>query len=157
MARYRRYRRRSSSETRALVVIAALGAALASGSARTATAQHSPPPQATLTTATSGGTLDCAGLEQLWIQAGGSPSAATLAASVAMAESGGQQSPPSNAGSNYNGMTDVGYWQINSGIFPSLATTDPIGNARAAIQISHDGTDFSPWVTYQTGTYQGKC
>jgi hypothetical protein len=80
-----------------------------------------------------------------------------MAAEIAMAESGGQQNPPSNAGSNTNGMTDVGLWQINSGYWPSLATTDPLGNAKAAVLISRDGTDFSPWVTYQTGAYQGKC
>ena len=103
------------------------------------------------------GTLDCAQLEQLWEAAGGSPSTAFLAAEVAMAESGGQQNPPSNASQNYNGKTDVGYFQINSGIYPSLATTDPIGNAKAAIIISKDGTYWSPWVTYQQGLEVGKC
>jgi hypothetical protein len=103
------------------------------------------------------GTLSCSGLERLWEKAGGAPSAAHMAASIAMAESGGQQDPPSNAGMNSNGMTDVGYWQINSGFHPSLATADPIGNAKAAIQLSNDGQDWSPWVTYTTGAYQGKC
>ena len=30
-------------------------------------------------------------------------------------------------------------------------------NARAAVQISRDGTDWTPWTTYQTGAYAGPC
>lgn len=103
------------------------------------------------------GTLNCSQLERLWEKAGGSPSTARMAAAIAMAESGGQQDPPSNASSNYNGKSDIGYWQINSGIYPGLATTNPIGNARAAIQISQDGTNWSPWVTYQNNAEAGLC
>jgi hypothetical protein len=97
-----------------------------------------------------GGTLGCSGLEQLWEQAGGSQGAAVTAASVAMAESSGQQYAASPT-------SDVGYWQINAPVWGSLATTDPLGNARAAVRISHDGSDWSPWVTYQTGAYAGRC
>jgi LysM repeat protein len=101
--------------------------------------------------ATLSGTLGCSGLEQLWDQAGGNPADATLAAGIAMAESSGQQDASSPAG-------DVGYWQINEPIWGSaLATSDPMGNAKAAIQISNDGTNWGPWVTYQTGAYQGQC
>lgn len=97
------------------------------------------------------GTLSCAGLETLWEDAGGPPSAAVLAASVAMAESGGNQYAYSPAG-------DVGYWQINAPIWGTgLATTDPLGNARAAVQISHDGTDWNPWTTYDQGLEAGRC
>lgn len=103
------------------------------------------------------GTLNCNQLEALWVKAGGSRSTARMAAAIAMAESSGRQNPPSNASSNYNGKSDIGYWQINSGIHPGLATSDPIGNARAAIRISHDGTDWSQWVTYQNGAQIGLC
>lgn len=103
------------------------------------------------------GTLDCSQLEQLWESAGGSPSEAFLAAEVAMAESTGRQYTPSNAALNSNGMTDVGYWQINSGFYPSLATTDPYGNARAAVIVSKDGTNWTPWVTYDKGAEVGQC
>ena len=100
-----------------------------------------------------GGTLSCAGLERLWEAAGGSPSAAFTAAEVAMAESSGN----TNA-SNYNtnGTVDRGAWQINS-IWGSESTYDPMANARAAVQISHDGTDWTPWATYNSNAYQGKC
>jgi hypothetical protein len=100
--------------------------------------------------AAAGGTLGCSGLERLWEQAGGSPAAAVTAASVAMAESGGNQYAESPAG-------DVGYWQINAPIWGRLATTSPEGNARAAVEISRDGTDWTPWVTYDTGAWQGRC
>ncbi len=108
---------------------------------------------ATLTAIVHGGTLGCSGLEQLWEQEGGSPGEAALAASVAMAESGGD---PNATDNNSNGTTDRGYWQINS-IWGGLSTYDPAGNARAAIQISHDGTDWSPWVTFNSGAYAGRC
>jgi hypothetical protein len=100
-----------------------------------------------------GGTLGCAGLERLWISEGGSRSAAFTAAEIAMAESSGQQYATMH---NTNGTTDRGYFQINS-IWGALSTYDAAGNARAAIRISHDGTDWSPWVTYDRNLYQGKC
>ena len=103
--------------------------------------------------APGGGTLSCHGLESLWESAGGSSGAAFTAAEVAMAESGGRQYATDN---NSNGSTDRGYWQINS-IHGSLSTYGAYANARAAVQISSNGTDWSPWVTYNTGAYQGKC
>jgi hypothetical protein len=100
-----------------------------------------------------GGTLNCAGLERLWESAGGSPGAAFTAAEIAMAESGGQQYATDNDG---NGTVDRGYFQINS-IWGSESTYDPAGNARAAVRISRDGSDWTPWVTWNSGAYQGKC
>jgi hypothetical protein len=99
------------------------------------------------------GTLDCYQLEQLWDAAGGNPSAAFMAAEVATAESAGQQYATLVDG---NGTTDRGYFQINS-IWGALSTYDPLSNAKAAVEISHDGTNFGPWTTYQTGAYQGRC
>jgi hypothetical protein len=103
--------------------------------------------------AASGPGLSCQGLEALWTSAGGSSAAALVAAEIARAESGGRQyatDPDSN------GTTDRGYWQINS-VHGALSTYDPAGNARAAVQLSSDGADWAPWVTYQTGAYQGQC
>ena len=104
-------------------------------------------------TAGSGGTLSCSGLEGLWESAGGSPGTAFMAAEIATAESSGRQYATDDDG---DGSVDRGYWQINS-IHGALSTYDPAGNARAAVQISDDGTNWSPWVTYQTGAYQGQC
>jgi LysM repeat protein len=95
------------------------------------------------------GTLGCGGLEQLWVNAGGAPSAEVVAASVAMAESGGQQYATGPNG-------ERGYWQINP-VNGSLSTYDPYGNARAAVILSHDGTDWSAWTTYTSGAYAGRC
>ena len=103
--------------------------------------------------AAAAGTLSCSGLEALWESAGGSPGAAFMAAEIARAESSGRQHATDDDG---NGTVDRGYWQVNS-IHGALSTYDPAGNARAAVQISDDGTNWSPWVTYQTDAYQGQC
>jgi LysM repeat protein len=104
----------------------------------------------TLTSATvPSGTLGCTGLEQLWEDAGGSQGEAFIAAEIAMAESGGNQYALSPT-------DDYGYWQINAS-HGSLATFNAYGNARAAIIISDDGTDWDPWTTYVTGAYEGQC
>lgn len=110
---------------------------------------HDAPAQPSQPRYEAGGTLGCTGLENLWESAGGSYSAAFMAAEIAMAESGGNQYAlsPTN---------DYGYWQIN-GSHGSLATFNAYGNARAAILISNDGTNWSPWTTYETGAYIGRC
>lgn len=96
------------------------------------------------------GNLSCSGLEQLWVYNGGRIAAKFIAAEIAMAESGGRQfalSPTS----------DYGYWQINVSHGPDMASFDPNTNARAAIEISDDGTNWEPWTTYRTGAYEGQC
>ena len=108
---------------------------------------------AAMSAAGGGGTLSCSGLEALWESAGGSPGAAFMAAEIARAESSGRQYATDADG---NGSVDRGYWQVNS-IHGALSTYDPAGNARAAVELSGDGTNWSPWVTYQTGAYQGQC
>lgn len=96
-------------------------------------------------------------LATLWISAGGAISEAAMASAIAMAESGGDQYSHSPAG-------DVGYWQINEPVWGALlATTDPLGNAKAAVQISHNGSNWRPWCTAWSdgacgtngGTYEG--
>jgi LysM repeat protein len=95
------------------------------------------------------GTLSCSGLEQLWDSAGGNPGDAFMAAEIAMAESGGNQYALSPT-------DDYGYWQINASN-GSLATFNAYGNARSAIILSQDGTNWSPWTTYESGAYIGQC
>jgi hypothetical protein len=116
-------------------------------------ALHHPGGQLPRLAAERGGTLSCSGLERLWEQAGGSHAEAFMAAEIAMAESGGSQyATDTNGGQS----TDRGYWQINS-IHGAQSTYDAAGNARAAVQISRDGSDWTPWVTYNTGAYAGRC
>jgi Lysozyme like domain len=128
-----------------LAVLAGHAHATPSGSGSVSGAQ--------MAAADAGGTLDCSQLKALWEAAGGSAGAALMAAEVAEAESGGRQYA-TNA--NSNGTIDRGYWQINSS-HGQLSTFDAHGNARAAVLISGDGTDWTPWTTYNTGAYAGKC
>ena len=115
-------------------------------------AHHGSTP-ASAVSAPGGGNLSCSGLEALWESAGGSPGAAFTAAEIARAESSGRQYATDDDG---NGTVDRGYWQVNS-INGAGSTYDAAGNARAAVQISNNGTNWSPWVTYNSGAYQGQC
>ncbi|MGH3186841.1 MAG: LysM peptidoglycan-binding domain-containing protein [Streptosporangiaceae bacterium] len=107
------------------------------------------PAVAVTPTTTLHGTLGCAGLEELWEDAGGSHGEAFMAAEIAMAESSGQQFATGTVG-------ERGYWQINPN-HGSLSTYDPLGNAKAAVIISDDGTNWTPWTTFTSGAYIGRC
>lgn len=96
------------------------------------------------------GYYSCSALEHLWTSVGGNPGSAFIAAEIAMAESGGY--PYALSPTN-----DYGLWQINGSHGPGEATFNPVGNARAAIAISGNGTDWTPWTTYVTGAYIGRC
>jgi hypothetical protein len=95
-------------------------------------------------------TYSYAQLKQLWIQNGGNPAAADIAAAVALAESGGDSSA---SNTNSDGSTDRGLWQINS-VHGALSTFDITGNVKAAIQVSNNGKNWSPWVTYVSGAFR---
>jgi LysM repeat protein len=116
---------------------------------------YDPPAGATVTrvtramTTTLQGTLSCSGLEELWEDAGGSQGEAFMAAEIAMAESSGQQFATGTVG-------ERGYWQINPN-HGALSTYDPLGNAKAAVFLSDDGTNWTPWTTFLTGAYIGRC
>jgi hypothetical protein len=113
------------------------------------TPRHAKPATVLTSSATLSGTLSCTGLEELWEQGGGSPGEAVMAASIAMAESGGQEFATGSVG-------ERGYWQINPD-HGSLSTYNPLGNARAAVAISDDGRDWDPWTTFTSGAYLGRC
>lgn len=148
-----RIRRRRGADRRFVASAVAAGAILA------LVAHHGSAPAAgssasgAAMSAAGGGTLSCSGLEALWESAGGSPSAAFTAAEIARAESSGQQYATD---ADSNGTVDRGYWQVNS-INGAGSTYDAAGNARAAVQLSGNGTNWSPWVTYNSGAYQGQC
>ncbi|AQZ62451.1 hypothetical protein BKM31_14160 [[Actinomadura] parvosata subsp. kistnae] len=74
------------------------------------------------------------------------------AVAVALAESGCN---PGASHTNTNGTVDRGLWQINS-IHPysSECLFDAQCNANAAYAISGGGSNWKPWVTYNTGAYQ---
>ena len=104
--------------------------------------------------------LSFAQVENYWIQAGGSPQAAAMAAAVADAESGlNAQAQRTNP----DGTTGVGLWLIPSNGTPP-GSTDPLANARAAVQLSQNGTDWTQWCStwsdnncgQNNGTYLGQ-
>lgn len=87
-------------------------------------------------------------LEGYWESAGGPADVAPIAAAIALAESGGanvkQQGQPL-------ATTGWGLWQITPG---SSADLDPQTNAKAAVaKYKAAGNSFSPWVTFNKGTY----
>jgi LysM repeat protein len=121
--------------------------------ASASTTAHTPKhrkPTTVLTSSTSlSGTLSCGALEELWEQGGGTHAEAFMAAEIAMAESSGEQFATGSVG-------ERGYWQINPD-HGSLSTYNPLGNAEAAVAISADGTNWTPWTTFTSGAYLGRC
>jgi LysM repeat protein len=113
-------------------------------------AKAKPKPVVLTSKSSPSGNLGCSGLEALWEDAGGAHADAFMAAEIAMAESGGRQYALSPT-------DDFGYWQINGSHGPSEATFNPLGNARAAIAISDDGSNWHAWTTYTEGLYEGRC
>jgi len=101
------------------------------------------------TAASVQGNYSCSALEQLWDSAGGNSADAFMAAEIAMAESGGDPNAISPT-------DDFGLWQINASN-GSLATLDPYENARSAIILSDDGTNWGAWTTYTSGRYYAQC
>jgi Lysozyme like domain len=99
-------------------------------------------------------------VENAWIQAGGNPQAAAMAAAVADASSGLN---PATSRTNPDGTVSIGLWLIPQNGTPP-GSTDPVANARAAVQLSGNGTDWSQWcVTWSDnncgldqGTYLGE-
>lgn len=107
-------------------------------SSDTAQVTGSPQPQTSMPT--SGG-LTFDQVQNYWIQAGGNPKAAAMAAAIADASSG---LDPGISRTNPDGSTSIGLWLIpKSGQPPG--STDPLANARAALQLSQNGTDWSQW------------
>lgn len=92
-------------------------------------------------TGASTGVLSFDQVENYWIQAGGNLQAASMAAAVADASSGLN---PNATITNPDGTTAVGLWLIPKNSTPA-GSTDPVANARAAIQLSNNGTDWSQW------------
>jgi hypothetical protein len=108
-----------------------------------------PPPPTPTYTPIATGDYSCSQLESLWEREGGNPHDAFVAAEIAMAESGGNPDAISPT-------DDYGLWQINAS-HGDEASLDPVVNARAAIAISDDGSDWFPWTTYTEGFYIGRC
>jgi Lysozyme like domain len=110
----------------------------AAAEAKTAAAQPVPaaPTPAATTYPTYAGDYSYAGLEAIWERNGGSAGTAAVAACIAEHESGGRASAESPT-------DDFGLWQIHG----NPAALNPDTAARIAVQMSADGTNWSPWTT----------
>lgn len=75
-----------------------------------------------------------------------------IATAIALAESGGQTDVVSKP--NRNGTVDRGVWQINS-VHSDLAgdPLNPSDNAAMMFTLSHGGTNWHAWSTYNSGAY----
>lgn len=85
---------------------------------------------------------------RFWVRNGGDPDKAINACAVAWAESGGNDHAVSPS-------RDYGIWQINESNFASQGLTrvtamDPDENARVAVRMSSNGTNWGPWCTCYT-------
>ena len=104
--------------------------------------------------------LTFAQVKNYWIQAGGNPQAADMAAAVADAESGLNGAATRT---NPDGSVGIGLWLIPQNGTPP-GSTDPLANARAAVQLSQNGTDWTQWCSTwsdnncgeNNGTYLGQ-
>lgn len=101
-------------------------------------------------------------IKDIWTSNGGPPGAAQIASAIAMAESGGKSDAVNDDPAT--GDLSVGLWQIN--YFGDLgpqrtAEYGPLSWLKdhldaqvfAAINISSDATDWTPWSTYNDGAY----
>lgn len=84
-------------------------------------------------------------IAQIWERNGGNPSAVVSAVAVCLAESGGNTYAISPA-------RDYGLWQINITNFASqginsVTVFDPDVNAKVAIRMSGNGTNWAAWCT----------
>jgi hypothetical protein len=101
-------------------------------------------------------TYTYAQLEGLWINNGGSPATAPIAAAIAMAESSGNSAATSP---NPDGGTNVGLWQLDTpggvgGGYTAAQLADPNTNAKVAVKGSGNGANWSQWATFASGAYK---
>ncbi len=103
----------------------------------------------------SGGMYSKGMLAQLWYNQGGDPKQGNVAASVALAESGGD---PRSVGIPTSAGRALGLWQImwplHQPSYPDRDPFDPNDNAYMATRISSNGSNWQPWEAYTNGAYR---
>lgn len=95
------------------------------------------------------GSYSSADIEKLWIQMGGNPAKASIAACIVSHESGGN---PLATSANPDGGTNVGLFQLDTpggkGAGYSVAQLQNASlNTRIAIRATSNGNDWSAWST----------
>jgi hypothetical protein len=107
-------------------------------------------------------------LEQLWALANGEPLYEDTAAAIAQAESGGHANDINNTAypekphyskpkSGNRPEYSVGLWQINMLAHTQYTEAELLtatGNAKAAVEVSNRGLNFTPWSTYNDKEYE---
>jgi Lysozyme like domain len=91
----------------------------------------------------------------LWVNNGGSPAVAPVAAAIAEAESGGC-STALNPADNNGTQSSFGLWQISNGTHNPPAANIYDGNVNARLAVAKyraAGNQFTPWGTYNSGAY----
>ena len=88
-------------------------------------------------------------LEALWEQAGGSKAVASVAAAIALAESGGNPAARNPEGPEHA----EGLWQIKGQLVPGNIL-NPQVNAANAVAKYRAAKGFTPWTTYTSGAYK---
>ena len=114
--------------------------ALEAAAARARVAHPAAPAPAAVAVPAYGGVYSYAGLEGLWLAAGGSPPAASIAACIAEHESGGRIDAEHVDAS---GQVDYGAWQIDF----DPGALNPQVAALTAVRMSGDGANWSAWTT----------
>src|SRR5215469_3425561 len=102
----------------------------------------------------SGGALSANAVAALAKAAGVPADQLATAVAIAMAESALN---PNATNVNTDGSVDRGLWQINNAAHPDVSDSsafNPVTAAQGMLSISNGGTNWEPWVTYQTGAYQ---
>ena len=97
---------------------------------------------------------ECASaISAIWKNDGGSDDTCAVAVSVALAESAGDAHSINHNTDKWSSV-DRGLWQLSSHWHPEVSEKcayDKDCNAKAAVRISKDGTDFSSWTTFKKG------
>lgn len=101
--------------------------------------------------------LSYAAIKNYWIEAGGDPAVADIAAAITGAEAA--FNPQAVQQGQPYGTTGWGLWQITPGnsvpqVGVDQALLDPLTNAKAAVAKYNAAGGFSPWVTYVNGAYK---
>jgi hypothetical protein len=95
--------------------------------------------------------LSLSALKKLALSVGFPPESADTAAAIAMAESSGNPRAVGDSG------TSFGLWQVHTPAHPQYTVPSlflPTYNAQAALAISRNATDWTPWSTYNEGKYK---
>jgi hypothetical protein len=80
-----------------------------------------------------------------------------MALAVSKAENGTRRCDRDNAGTNKDGSTDYGIFQVNASAHKNKATPEQLKDCKTNILIAkkiYDASGWNPWVVYQTGAYR---